>query len=156
MPERRTIDDRLSALERRLDERGTVAAEDAPAKPAAAESTDGPDTTAKADVGDLVDRVETLEAELAELEAGLQALRGYVGNVEHVNESVERRANAAIAAVERLESAPKTPPPIATATSDAEGTEEPGNTREPPTAAADRSDPDRAADGILDRLRALR
>ncbi|MFW6003997.1 MAG: DUF7310 family coiled-coil domain-containing protein [Halodesulfurarchaeum sp.] len=156
MPERRTIDDRLSALERRLDERGTVVAEGSQAKPPAAESTDGPVTTGTVEDGDLLERVEALEAEIAELEAGLQALRGYVGNVDHVNETVERRANAAIAAVERLESAPKTPPPIATATPDAQASEESVQKREPPRGAADQSDPETADGGILDRLRALR
>lgn len=61
--------------------------------------------------------VETLESRVAELEstttrqsdrmdeldAGLQAVRGFLGGVDAVNEAVERRADAAIAAVERLE-----------------------------------------------------
>lgn len=60
--------------------------------------------------GELQGRVEGLEAELAaaeeriaELEAATQALRGYVGNVRSVNEDVAQRADAALAAVDRLE-----------------------------------------------------
>ena len=55
-------------------------------------------------------RVEELEAgatrrddRLDELGAGLQAVRGFLGGVDAVNEAVERRADAAVAAVERLE-----------------------------------------------------
>lgn len=53
---------------------------------------------AEADLGDLADRV-------AELEAATQALRGYVGNVRAVNRDVEKRADAALAKAESLESA---------------------------------------------------
>jgi phage shock protein A len=67
------------------------------------------DLEAVRDRGELVDRVETLEERLAdaeervdELEAANQALRGYVGNVRSVNEDVEQRAEAALAAVDRL------------------------------------------------------
>jgi len=62
------------------------------------------------DAGNLAERVSALESQLgdaedriAELEAVTQALRGYVGNVRSVNEDVEQRADAALAAVERLE-----------------------------------------------------
>lgn len=52
----------------------------------------------EADVDDLADRV-------AQLEAATQALRGYVGNVRAVNNDIERRADAALAKAESLESA---------------------------------------------------
>lgn len=55
------------------------------------------------DVDDLDARVSDLEERLADLEAAVQAVRGYAGNVRAVNRDVERRANAALAAVERLE-----------------------------------------------------
>ena len=90
MPDEETLDRRLRAVERTL--------------------TDGEDVESAPDSGALADRVETLEAELVdardritELEAATQALRGYVGNVRSVNEDVERRADAALAAVERVE-----------------------------------------------------
>jgi hypothetical protein len=48
------------------------------------------------DLADLTERVDALEATV-------QSLHGYVGEIEHVNERVERRADAARAAVERLD-----------------------------------------------------
>lgn len=51
---------------------------------------------------------------MTELEAGLQATRGYVGKMDHENQSVERWANAAIAAVERLEGPPMPSQPSST------------------------------------------
>jgi len=54
-------------------------------------------------VDDLETRVDDLEERTAELEAAAQALRGYVGNVRAVNDDVESRANAALAATDRLE-----------------------------------------------------
>lgn len=153
MPERRTIDDRLSALERRLEDAPGADAE----TPATATANAGPADAAPET--DLEARIETLEAEIADLEAGLQAVRGYVGSVERVNESVERRANAAIAAVERLESAPKTPPPIATATGHSapagSGTESAAESAEPDEWADSTPEAD-GDDGVLARLRALR
>ena len=63
-------------------------------------------------------RVEALEARLADAESRLddlaaatQALRGYVGGVRAVNREVERRADAALAAVERLDG-PKRERPV--------------------------------------------
>ncbi|WP_254273715.1 DUF7310 family coiled-coil domain-containing protein [Haloarcula marina] len=62
------------------------------------------------DLAELEGRVAALERRLTgiderttELEAATQALRGYVGNVESVNERVEERADAALAATDRLE-----------------------------------------------------
>jgi uncharacterized coiled-coil protein SlyX len=60
-----------------------------------------------ADVHDRLDDVEARLDALAEradaLEATVQSLHGYVGELEHVNERVERRADAARAAVDRLD-----------------------------------------------------
>lgn len=55
-------------------------------------------------VAGLEDDIEELREEVADLSAATQAIRGYVGNVRSVNESVEERADAALAAVESLES----------------------------------------------------
>jgi uncharacterized protein YoxC len=72
--------------------------------------TDGTDVEGLPEAARIESRVEDLEAtaddveeRLAELEAAVQALRGFAGGVRAVDESVERRANAALAAVERLE-----------------------------------------------------
>ncbi|MCU4801076.1 hypothetical protein OB920_11915 [Halobacteria archaeon HArc-gm2] len=54
-------------------------------------------------IDELAARLDEAEDRIAELEASTQALRGYVGNVRSVNEDVEQRADAALAAVERLE-----------------------------------------------------
>lgn len=55
------------------------------------------------DVDGLRQRVEELERRIDELDASLQAVRGYVGEVRRVNSEIERRADAALAAVERIE-----------------------------------------------------
>lgn len=117
--------------------------------------------------GDVESRLAAVEAELAELEAGLQAVRGYVGNIDHVNESVERRANAALAAVDRLESVTGPAPSIATCAtspgpsdgSDDEGTDSERETA-PPGAEpeAERRGPGEQsaeAPGLLERLASL-
>lgn len=109
MPRERSLNQRVRALERSL-----TTAPDGPRT----ESVDGNAEALGEGSGSDSDseieaRLSALEAEVAELSAGLQALRGYVGNIDHVNESIERRANAAMAAVERLESA-TTAPPLAT------------------------------------------
>jgi hypothetical protein len=144
MPERRSIDERVGALERRLSAEPGDTAKTTGSEPPGGESR------ARSDHADLRDRIETLESTVAELEAGLKAVRGYVGTVEHVNETVERRADAALAAVERLESAPKTPPPIATAT---QQPVEPASTE---TADPDEKAETQTASGLIDRLRSLR
>lgn len=59
---------------------------------------------ASARMDDLEADVAALDDRLADLEAEMQALRGYLGGVSAVDESVEKRADAALAAVERLES----------------------------------------------------
>jgi len=58
-----------------------------------------------AEVDRLEARVEELEAQVEELNAAVEAVRGYTGNVRAVNREVERRASAALAKVEALESA---------------------------------------------------
>lgn len=55
------------------------------------------------DTADLESRVADLESRVDELDAAVQAVRGFLGGVSAVNESVERRADAAVAAVERIE-----------------------------------------------------
>jgi len=57
------------------------------------------------DVTDLEERVAELEAAVEELDAAVEAVRGYAGNVRAVNREVERRASAALAKAEALESA---------------------------------------------------
>lgn len=91
MPDEETLNRRLRAVERSLSNG------DHQAEP-------------MRDAGHLAERITALESQLgdaedriAELEAVTQALRGYVGNVRSVNEDVEQRAEAALAAVERLE-----------------------------------------------------
>lgn len=57
-----------------------------------------------ATIEDLESRIADLEERVDELDAGLQAVRGYAGNVRAVNRDVERRASAALAKAETLES----------------------------------------------------
>jgi hypothetical protein len=47
--------------------------------------------------------VDDVEDRVAELDAAVQALRGFAGGVRAVDEAVERRADAAVAGVDRLE-----------------------------------------------------
>lgn len=61
-------------------------------------------------VDEVCEQVDELIDRIDELDAGLQAVRGFLGGVDAVNESVERRANAAIAAVDRLEERIGKPP----------------------------------------------
>lgn len=91
MSEETAIERRLSAVERAIaDGDGEIAA--------LAEAGDREERLRA-----LEERVEAIEDSIADLEAATQALRGYVGNVRSVNEDVEQRADAALAAVERLE-----------------------------------------------------
>lgn len=85
-PDERTLERRLAAVERAVDGR---------------EQRSG--DTQTADTGALENRLDELESRVDELDAALQAVRGFLGGVNAVNEGVESRANAAIAAVERLE-----------------------------------------------------
>lgn len=56
-----------------------------------------------AEIERLQARVADLEQQVDELDAALQAVRGYAGNVRAVNRDVERRASAALAKAEALE-----------------------------------------------------
>ena len=69
------------------------------------------DLSGLAEASEAGERLDELEQELSgltdrvdEREATTQALRGYVGNVRAVNREVERRAEAALAKAESLES----------------------------------------------------
>ena len=85
--------ERLDAVERALTDDGT-------------DLTDVRDAAALAsDLERLEARVDDLEATVDELEAAVEAVRGYAGNVRAVNRDVERRASAALAKAETLESA---------------------------------------------------
>jgi len=55
------------------------------------------------EVQNMSERLETLERRLVEIEGATQSLEGYLGNVRSVNQETEDRADAAIAAVDRLE-----------------------------------------------------
>lgn len=85
------FDERLRAIERALTD-------------GAGDCTDLADAAALASrVEELEDRLDDLAERTDELDAATQALRGYVGNVRSVNRDVERRADAALAQVDRLE-----------------------------------------------------
>jgi TolA-binding protein len=86
------LEARVAALERALTDgrEGNVA--DIPEGAAVEQRLDGVER-----------RLADLEKRLEELDAGLQAVQGYIGEVEHVNREIERQAEAALAAVERLE-----------------------------------------------------
>lgn len=74
------IEDRLAAVERRLDA-------------AYPEPTEGVDE----------ERVEAMAERLADVEAAVEAIEGYVGEVERIDDELERRADAALAASDDLE-----------------------------------------------------
>ncbi|WP_338741716.1 DUF7310 family coiled-coil domain-containing protein [Haloplanus salilacus] len=84
------LDDRIDAVERAISDGHAV---------------DGLPDTARMEqrLDDIETNVEELDDRLADLEAAVQALRGFAGGVRAVDEEVERRANAAVARVERLE-----------------------------------------------------
>jgi chromosome segregation ATPase len=70
-------------------------------------TTEFPEVTELAELENRMDTVEgrldNIDERTAELEAATQALRGYMGNVRTVNEDIEQRADAALAATDRLE-----------------------------------------------------
>lgn len=84
------LDDRVDAVERAISDGHTA---------------DGLPETARMEqrLDDIEATVEDLDDRLADLEAAVQALRGFAGGIRAVDEEVERRANAAVARVERLE-----------------------------------------------------
>ncbi|WP_435069523.1 DUF7310 family coiled-coil domain-containing protein [Haloplanus sp. C73] len=85
-----TLTERVAALERAVTD---------------GHADDGlPDTARMATrLDDAESAVAELDDRVAELEATVQALRGFAGGVRAVDEAVERRANDAVARVERLE-----------------------------------------------------
>lgn len=91
MTERDAIERRLSAVERAVS--------------GGEEDLSGIATASERDerLSAVEERLDAIDERVTELEAATQALRGYVGNVRSVNRDVERRAEAALAAVDRLE-----------------------------------------------------
>ena len=85
------LEARVAAVERALADSDTTVADLSDAA-AVHERLDDVD----ARLGVLAERVDALDATV-------QSLHGYVGELEHVNDRVERRADAARAAVERLD-----------------------------------------------------
>lgn len=88
----------MSDLESRLDavERALTDADRGPGELAdAAAATDR--------LADCEERMDDVEERLADLEAAVEAVRGYVGQARREDREVERTAEAALAAVERLE-----------------------------------------------------
>ncbi len=59
--------------------------------------------TPSRDQSDVAARLDELDGRLTDLEAAVQALRGYVGGRRRAVASVGRRADAALAAVDRIE-----------------------------------------------------
>lgn len=110
------LEQRVAALERTVaDDRTAIdgGAGDETDRPVEGpeDDEDGPgsdpglqDATTTDPSGSVESRLGALEDRVAELEATAQALRGYVGNVRSVNREVERRAEAALAKAESLES----------------------------------------------------
>jgi vacuolar-type H+-ATPase subunit I/STV1 len=113
------LDDRVDAVERAITD---------------GHAADGLPDAARMErrLDDLEATVDELDDRLAELEAAVQALRGFAGGVRAVDEEVERRANAAVARVERLEAELR----------DAEGRTADGRDDENAGAHADVDDPD--------------
>jgi len=84
------LEERVAALERAITD---------------GHAADGLPDAARMDsrLDDLEATVSELDDRLAELDAAVQALRGFAGGVRAVDEAVERRADAAVARVDRLE-----------------------------------------------------
>jgi TolA-binding protein len=77
-------------------------------------------------------RLDALEKRTDALDATVQSLHGYVGEIESVNEDVARRADAARAAVERLEEDRQRlePPSADAATADGDAKPQPSRAAE--------------------------
>lgn len=103
-------------------------------------------------LADVADDVETLTERVDALEATVQSLHGYVGEIEHVNERVERRADAARAAVERLDDQRPERGPSAQSTPPAEPEDHAAAPR-PDGDPVDDSTTGEERDSVLDRLR---
>ena len=128
-----TLERRIEALERAV----TEGDHDLSALAAEGEQADRLD--------DLEARLDDLEDRVAELDAATQALRGYVGNVRSVNRDVEKRADAALAKAEALESTvDETPAPRAT-----DGETQPTATDSTDSAVTDNSTATDSADSAV-------
>ena len=124
--------------------------------------TDGdpaPDLSDAAEVQRQLDELssdlDALTERVDAMEATVQSLHGYVGEIEHVNERVERRADAARAAVERLDDqerglAREREPPL-TERTPAAGDDAPPTAPDRAVDAPAESEQDAAS--LLDRLR---
>jgi len=100
----------------------------------------------------LTDDLDTLTERVDALEATVQSLHGYVGEIEHVNERVERRADAARAAVERLddEARAQTPEPERASPERRQST---ADETAAPDSVARPAESDETPESLLDRLR---
>ena len=133
MQQTHTVEERLAAVERALTDDASVATVD--------------DAAALTERMDRIeDRLDAMESRVDEVDAAVHAVRGYVGEIRHVNAEVERTANAAVAAVDRLDAASGTPPPIATADRERASV---------PDASRDGATEGDGATSLRDRLRAL-
>lgn len=94
------LERRLAAVERAVDGDTDLAS---PGSENLGSETPGSETPDSASDEALETRLDSLESRVDELDAAVQAIRGFLGGVSAVNEAVERRADAAVAAVERLE-----------------------------------------------------
>ena len=136
------LERRLAAVERSLDANG---------------DSDGPSDGAHSDTDEFEARLAELESRVDELDAAVQAVRGFLGGVSAVNESVERRADAAVAAVERIERRLDDDPPDSVDAS-GDGGSTPFSVDEDTTTTGEGTTvPDDAEeDGLRERLRSLR
>jgi hypothetical protein len=110
--------------------------------------TDGHSADGLPEADELESRLEAVERSLedaderlTELEAAVQALRGFAGGIDAVDEAVERRANAAVAKVERLEEELRA----------IDGTAEPDRQRSPERVQPSRERPDSVDDTAAGR-----
>jgi len=133
-----SLEARVAAVERALTDGGPVA-----------DLSDAAELRRQLDA--VTDDLDTLAERVDALEATVQSLHGYVGEIEHVNERVERRADAARAAVERLDDQPRG----RTTEGDRPATERRPSTAEGDTASTPVDPPaetDEDAESLLDRL----